>query len=446
MQMSQSMEQKLGMSQQQVQSLHILEMNTELLEGMIRKEEMENPFFEITPPTPQQEQDKQELQWLTSSGSRAPAVLSLENDVAVMQQASPMQDNLADALWQQINWDQHSAKEQKVLRALLKSLDVHGFISETPKELSYLLEIDENDVKAGFRILWDLEPAGVGAHDVGHCLSLQLERMGVADARLLAIPMQHLENLAKGHFGVVAEKTGVSVAQVKQLFQQMRQLSPYPWTAQEEQADGYVIPDAVCSHDGKAWHIEINDRWMGSVGLNDYYCKMAQNTEDTALSEYAMRKINAAKFMMRCIEKRRTTMQAVFDLVVQEQSDYLLYGQALKPLNMKQIADRLEMHPSTISRAVKHKHIQCRRGCFAVSDLLTVAILPHEQSTGATLGRQEVLSALQEMIAQENVRKPLSDQEIVAKMEEKGIKVSRRTIAKYRDMLGIPGTFQRKIV
>lgn len=444
MEMSQSLSQKLGMSQQQVQSLRILEMGTEALEAMIQKEEMENPFFEVSAPATPQESDRQELQWLSSS-NRAPAVLSIENDVAIRQQQSRACNTLEETLWQQINWDQHTALQQHVLQALLKCVDGHGFISESSSELADILKVSEKQAVKALQVIQSLEPVGVGTRNVGHCLAVQLRQGGVTNPKLLAIPMQHLEDLAKGHFGVVGEKVGLPTAQVKSLFQQLRNLSPYPWTQEETQSDGYVIPDALCHHDADGWHVEINDKWMGSVGLSDYYCKMAQNTEDAALSEYAMRKINAAKFMMRCIEKRRDTMLQVLQLIVEEQSDYLLHGGALKPLNMKQIADRLEMHPSTISRAVKHKYLQCRRGCFALQDLLTVAISQQEERTGATLGRQQVLDLLQTMIAEEDKTKPLSDQEIVVKMAEKDIKVSRRTIAKYRDMLGVAGTFQRKI-
>lgn len=435
------MKQQLGLSRKQVESLQILEMTAPELDELVRSEELENPFFEIDEQAQERERRRQEAAWL-DQGVRAPKMVSVEEDAALRQMPAPQEGGLRDALWQQIDWTRHSAEEQRVLRALLLCLDERGFLTDEPVELAALLCTSLYNVRHGLRIIRSLEPAGVGAQDIGHCFALQLQRRGEGDPQVLDAIRYHLEDIVRGRFGVLAKNIKMPVARIKALLPLLRTLNANPVAGYDEGQSGYVVPDAVCTYEADQWVVEINDRWMGSIGLSPYYCRMAHESSDPELAAYAQQKIAHAKFVMSCIEKRRDTLRQVITLVVQQQTSFLLEGGSLQALSMKQIAEMLGIHRSTVSRAVKDKYIQVRRGCFAVCDLLTTAVV-HEPG-GEVVGRSKVIHMLQEIIQSEDRCHPLSDEILSRRLEERGVRISRRTVAKYRDLLGIAGAFQRK--
>lgn len=427
----------VGLNQQQVQSLQMLVLSTTELEAMLREEEMDNPFFEL------QESSviEQQAAWLDSS--RRPRTTLAAEDETLRQLAAPEDDALRNHLWAQIDWDAHTLDEQRLLQILLECLDEQGMLTDSAQELAKSTGYAVQMVERALEVLRGLEPAGVAAESVGHCLMLQLARQGEQDRAKLDAVRNCLEDLARGRFGVVAQKCGLQPAQARDLLRRVKLLDPNPTAAFQTQQSRYILPDVIAEQGEDGWTIEINDKWMGSVGLSDYYCRMAHQSDDPQLREYAVKKIAHAKFVISCVEKRRSTLERVVRCIVQKQEGYLTGQGTLQPFSIRDIAHQLDMHESTVGRAIRGKYLQCRRGCFALSRLLTAVA---GESGSKTVGKAEVLERMRHMIQQEDKKNPMSDETICAVLTAQGVRISRRTVAKYREMMGIAGMFQRRVV
>lgn len=287
--------------------------------------------------------------------------------------------------------------------------------------------------------LRSLDPPGVGARDLGDCLSLQLRRAGKSNAAFETLLQGYLEDLAAGHFQKITQKTGISRLIQHRCLEAIRSLNPHPAAAFSEETVGYVVPDLICEYVDGEWLIQINDRWMGSVGISTMYDRLLRADNSQAVREYYSERLARARFVISCIEKRRVTLLNIAQRVVERQSGFLLSGQALRPLTFRQLADEMGVHESTISRGVRDKYIQTPRGAMLLRGLFTISL-----DRGETVSQAQALQMLKDLIAREDKTCPLSDQALADRLQKQGVALARRTVAKYRESLGISGTAQRR--
>ena len=197
----------------------------------------------------------------------------------------------------------------------------------------------------------------------------------------------------------------------------------------------------LSNQDGQ-WNIELNDKWTGSLGINDYYIHMMETDQDQELKSYFENKLRRARFIMNAIEQRRETLTGITREILKRQEPYLLGKGQLKPMTLEEIADALEIHKSTVSRAIRDKYLRAPSGCFLFRSLFTTGI-PSRDGNG-DVSRNAVKAKLMELVAAEDKKKPWSDEQLAGLLQDAGMPISRRTVAKYRMELGIGGAFQRK--
>ena len=288
-------------------------------------------------------------------------------------------------------------------------------------------------------LLQSLEPAGVGASSLSRCLCIQLERMGEKDSLPYVICESWLEHLGKNHINHISKELGVSEARIVRAKEHIKSLNPIPSNGYNDGAcTVWAVPDVeVVFEDGEPV-VYSSDRFLPSYEINTYYSRMAESDSiSEEEKEYFREKLSQAQWAVSCVKRRRDTLLKCVSVIVEEQRDFFEYGtMQLRPCSMAEVADRLGVHPSTVSRAVKNKYISCKWGLFPMSYLFA------QEVCGDTA--DYISSIIKEIISGEDPAKPLSDNEISKRLAAKGYDIARRTVAKYRDKANIPSATGRK--
>lgn len=327
----------------------------------------------------------------------------------------------------------------RAVRFLLDSLDDSGYLTVSAKEASMLTRLPVARVQRNIERLRALDPAGVAADNLAQCLELQLARAGTVEEPLRALVRYHLEAVAAGHSAELARTLGVSRAVLDGYLARIRSLNPRPGAGFGENGVQFVVPDLVCHMQDGAWSVRINDGWMGTVGLSGFYEKLLRAADDPEVSDYFSRKLARAKFVLSSIEKRRETLTQIAQHAVRRQSAYLLGQGPLAPFSFRQLAAELGVHESTVGRGVRDKYIDTPRGSMPLRALFTVALGSDEE-----VSRDSAMAALRALIEAEDAAHPLSDMALSERLAAQGLQISRRTVAKYRELAGIPSTTQRR--
>lgn len=428
----QELTQKQMLSQAQVQSLNVLAMTGDELEQFVQREVEDNPLLE--------QPDLTAAPVSQTGGCRVSlSRASGEEETAYRDIPAPERTSLRDHLRGQLDERALSAAEWRCMCLLIDSLDGQGFLDASAQEIASVLQIDPVIAIRCVERLRLLDPPGVGARDLGDCLALQLQRQGKSNAAFERLLQGYLEDLAAGHFQKITKQTGIPRLVQRACMEAIRELNPHPAAAFSEETIGYVVPDLICEYVDGEWLIQINDRWMGSVGISTMYDRLLRADNSPVVREYYSERLARARFVISCIEKRRVTLLNIVRRVVERQSGFLLSGQALRPLTFRQLADEMGVHESTISRGVRDKYIQTPRGAMLLRGLFTISL-----DRGETVSQAQALQMLKELIAREDKSCPLSDQALSDRLQKQGVALARRTVAKYRESLGIPGAAQRK--
>lgn len=297
-----------------------------------------------------------------------------------------------------------------------------------------------------------LDPPGTAARDTRECLLLQiqaLQRAGTASPDALAIARRmiadHMEDLTQNRLPRISEKTGFNIDQIKTGLELMKRLSLAPARRLVEESQPPIIPDAIVEYDEEQdrYIAFLNDTRLPNLRINKQYAEMARDKNVPKKDrDFLKTNMSNAQWLIDAVGQRRHTLLRVIGVVVEAQRDFFDYGpQALKPLPMTQVADQLGIHVATVSRAVADKYLQTPRGIVPLRKFFTGGLAT---DTGQDMSYDAVRAALQEVITGEDKGKPLSDEAIVDALKAKGIEIARRTVAKYRDQLGIPSARLRK--
>lgn len=435
-----SLETKQILSQKQVESLNILSMSLTDLHSFLQTEEIENPLLEYSmsdsPAAPETA-----VMWENDSfyGRK-----SNENDTnREFYQMSDNDFSLEDLVYSQLNMKNYSEMERSIMEMAVNSLDDNGYLSFSAKDIALVLKQPAELVEKCLEVLKRLEPRGIFAADLTECLKLQVEGME-QEEELKYIISGHLQDVAEGKISNISRNLKISSAQVRKLIHVIKRLNPKPLNGYSSHNIEYIIPDIVFRYVDSQWFIELNDQWAGRIGINDFYVHMMNTTEDDELKKYFENKLKRARFITKCIEQRRSTLTKIAQYILSKQSGYFLDQASLQPMTLEEVATAISLNKSTISRAIKEKYISSPKGCMAIKDLFTIG-LSSSQNSDEVISRNVVKDLLKAVIEGENRTKPYSDEKLAAILNDKGIEVSRRTVAKYRTELGIAGAFARKI-
>ena len=354
-------------------------------------------------------------------------------------------DPLIELIADQIDLIQLSTAVKKGLYFILGNLDDSGFLDLSLSEVAGACEISEEEALQAFDVLKMLEPVGIGSRNVEECLLLQLENMGMADGLAANIIRKHLELVYKNKLSEIAKIEEVSIMQVNQAVSTIRILKPSPRASLLRNETQYITPDVSIIYDAdqKQFVISLNEDGIPKIGVSPFYQMISQEAspKDNE-SKFLKSKIHDAEWLMKSIEQRRQTLLKVAQVLCKEQKEYLLNGpQYLKPLTMREVASIAGVHESTISRVVNGKYAETPQGLLELKVFFCQSLSASDQNMSATA----VKGIIQDLILSEPSEKPLSDQDLVGILKRgHKLEISRRTVAKYRDELGIPSSQDRR--
>lgn len=418
-----SLEQKVTISKKQIESLHILAMDMCELKDFLEKEQLENPLLELADSHASNEYFPQQNYWRNE-------------DLKTF-------ETIEEGLLSQLNLKEYSKKEITILYYIIHNLDKNGFFTMPIDELADELNVSTNMIRHSLNLLQSLEPCGICAQNLSQCLIIQAKHLGYMDKILFHIIYEHLEDIASGKISTISRKFNLPTAKVRHYIHIIQKLNPRPLNGMFGEKTQYIIPDIILTNKEGVWSTMLNDKWIGTIGINDYYMDMIHQTKDPELQEYFKRKFKRLQFIQHCVENRKTTLLAICSWILKRQKDFFLGHGDKRPMTLSDLADELDLHISTISRAMKNKYIQYPSGTCKLRSLFQSGGISSHSSDNSKI--QDAKSVLLEIINEENKKKPFSDAKLELLLKRKGFEISRRTVAKYRKELNIPGIYIRKI-
>ncbi|WP_177182822.1 RNA polymerase factor sigma-54 [Paenibacillus sp. OV219] len=422
---------KLHMTPQLQQAVKILQMPAPELRAFINQQLEDNPMLE-------------QADWSTDTRKSTGSSRS-SSDYDSLQHVAGQTETLEQHLLEQLNVDLDEKEEMKrIVRYLIGNLDASGYLSLDDQQLAVQLEVDQALVAQAFQILRKLEPAGVGARSLSECLKLQAERLPECHPLLMQLIEDFLEDVAASRIHKLKQRLKASEADITTAIAQLKSLQPRPGAAFQAGAPGYVLPDVIVRSAGEEgqFAVMLHDAAFPRLHINAEYEKLTLNvnrTEETGIFLHTRR--SAAAFLIRCLEQRRATLLRVTRAIVEEQAAFFRFGPAqLRPMTLLDIADKLGLHESTISRAASGKFALTAWGTYELGFFFPTGF---NKGLDDAISAESVKARLKELIRTEG-ESPYSDQQLADAFAQDGIPISRRTVTKYRESLGIASSIHRK--
>jgi len=351
--------------------------------------------------------------------------------------------SLAQHLMEQVRDTDLNEEDRAIAELIIGNIDDYGYLMATIEELAASANQPIEKFSGVLKVIQGFEPAGVGARDLRECLMLQLERAGKQETLEYRIIRDHMEALGKRKIPEIARGTGQDVDDVQEALARIGRLEPRPGRAFLPVVEQYVAPEVFVVKNGDDFTVTTNDEQIPHLRISNVYKDLMSTGENNAeVKNYIREKIRAGKFLIKSLHQRQTTICNIGKEIVKRQRDFMEKGVAhLKPMTMSQVADVVGVHETTVSRAVSGKYIQTPQGVFEMKYFFTAGL---QNANGADVSNTSVKDMIAEIFKAEDTAKPLSDQEVVKMLTAKGINIARRTVAKYRDELGIlPSNLRR---
>ncbi len=454
MNLSARLSQQQTFSPQMQQGLELLQAPIMQLRGLVAAELVANPVLEEVLSSSQHLENLEPEENVTSnSEDNTPWEDSLQaastgySEQEQERHRSFLESRTAPATLSEVMLAQSAtfpAEEHLIVEALVGNLDAWGYLRVSTAEVAEALKISDSEVESVLKKIQQLDPPGVAARDLKECLLLQLEREGKENSLASRLVRHYLPQLARHEYPAIAKQLHLDLSAILKAQKIIAALEPHPgrpYVAMEERS---IIPDVIVIPDGKEFLVKLNEEGLSRVRLSDHYKDLlAAESQNKELRGYLKEKIHAGKIFIHHLEQRQVTLLSVTSEIVRQQHDFFHYGTyALHPLTMAQVAEALDVHPTTISRTVSGKTIETPHGFFPLKYFFTSGFA---QEKGEEVSNEVIKSLLQRLIQEEDKQAPLSDQQIVTYFQKEGIPVARRTITNYRDQLGILPKKLRKI-
>jgi RNA polymerase sigma-54 factor len=480
------LEQKMILAPRMIQSMEILQMPVMELQERIEMELNENPTLELseespdeaeTPETPEpvenpdapSEEEKElvvDLEKDELDFDRLEAIskdwedhfseehrpsrngMDAESDRKhdAMQNMPARPQSLQDYLLEQFNFLDIPPELDDFVRYLVTHIDDRGYLALPLEEIikGYEKPIAPADAERALQLIQKLDPPGIGARDLRECLLLQLTPETPHRDVLRVLIENHLEDITHNRLPIIQRRTGFDIPLIKEVIETLKGLNPHPGSGFSSEHIPYVVPDiAVDRTEEGDYTVRILDDYVPNVYISRRYVDMLRNKElDPKDREYVKRKVQSAQWLLESIEQRRSTLEKVTKAIIKHQRNFLEHGpEHIEPLKMQQIADQVGVHVTTVSRAVDDKWVQTPRGIFPLKRFFGGGT---QTLTGEDVAWETIKQKLLEIIDKEDKSNPWSDEDLVNKLKETGYPVARRTVTKYRKMLRIPSSRQRK--
>lgn len=351
--------------------------------------------------------------------------------------------SLQEHLMQQAEMTDLSPPALEAMRHLVGGLDDRGFLTQTPSDVALQTALPLDAVQEALKVLKTFDPPGIGAKNLAECLLLQLAAKGRSDSLALRMIRDYFDLLTRRRIPELARKLSADADDVQSAIEEIGKLDPAPGRKFAEDNNRVVIADVTVEKDGDEWKIFLNSDYIPRLRISSTYRDLiAKGTLSKTERDYLRERMRSGKFLIDSIEQRQRTIERITREIINAQTAFFENGVAdLKPLTMTQIADVVGVHETTVSRAIANKYVKTPHGVFDFKYFFTPG---YQADSGASVSNTSVKEMIADLVAGEDKGTPLSDQEIVAKLQEKGIKIARRTVAKYREELGIlPSNLRR---
>lgn len=439
--------QKLILTPQVELSLNILKMSTDELNNLIDEELLSNPLLAYSEQENENFKPREgQISYHHSDweGGKRKTDNGLEEYIKTIPDSKSVDISLKKYLLLQLHTHPSSKKNHRIAEFLIECLEDNGYLNLATKEIACVLQVEEIKVERIVKMLQCFEPAGVFARSVQECLLLQVTRNPSENQDIILLIKDYLYDIADNKIPKICMKTGFGREYVLQLINRIRQLNPYPGNVFSDEEDNrYLYPDITVRQNKDSFCVYFNKERICQPQLNnDYMTLMKKDGLEINDKSYIQEQYNEAKFLLRCINQREDTMKKVMEAILMHQRAFFEKGKMyLKPLTLRDIAEEIEMHESTVSRAVRDKYVECKWGIFELKYFFS------NKSPGISDGKTEVTNVhmcIKEIVDKEDKGNPLSDTQIADYLEQQKIHISRRTVAKYRMQLNILNAGLRK--
>lgn len=473
--------QSLVLAPQLRQSLKILQVAALDLRSVIQEELQNNPTLEEMPPEtgeaekpdvgdpeesapeddlPATDESREELDFskefeilgkidddwrdqLAGTGGGQPASPEAEEKRQHFLDSLVAAPSLQEHLMQQADLADLAPDVREAIRHLIGSLDDRGFVTQSLADAALQARLPLDAMQRAHAVLKTFDPPGIGSLDLAECLLTQLAGRGRGTSLASRIVRDHFELLARRRIPELARKLAVSPDDIQAAVEEIGKLDPAPGRRFAEDSNRVVEPDVTVEKDGDQWKITLNSDYIPRLRISGTYRDMiARGTLTKAERDYLRERIRSGKFLIDSIEQRQRTIERITREILRAQAEFFEHGVAqLKPLTMTQIAAVVGVHETTVSRAIANKYIRTPHGVFELKYFFTTG---YQAESGDAVSNTSVKEMIADLIALEDRSHPLSDQELVTKLQEKGLNIARRTVAKYREELGIlPSNLRR---
>ncbi|NLT94048.1 MAG: RNA polymerase factor sigma-54 [Clostridia bacterium] len=443
--------QKLIMTPELRQAINILQLTALELNNYIQEQLLENPLLEIVDGNfaagsePLEEGEKMEPEWKEYFSDASDLGYPWEKrEYLPFEQFISRTPSLEDFLEEQLRFFKLSEEELTLARFVIGNLDNCGYFPFSIEETALVLEVSPDKLRRIVEFIQTLEPDGIGAKDLPECLIIQLRKKNLLTPLLEELITKYLKDIGQGKLSKIANSLNVSIEEIQKNVDILKTLNPKPASGfGSNQETRFIVPDLLIEKIDNEYIVLVNDNYIPRLTVSNAYKELINNSQSDELTRaFIERKLHSAHWIIKSIEQRRITLYKIANVLVELQRDFLDKGKAyLLPLNLKDVAQKLEVHESTVSRAIANKYIQTPRGLFPLKYFFSSGI---NNKAGQKVSSEVVKKAIKDIIAAEDPKEPYSDQMLCNLLQQKGLKIARRTVSKYREKMGILSSSQRK--
>lgn len=440
--------QRLIMTPELRQAIAVLQLPVAELSEFIQEELLENPCLETEPKEEAEElaerpDPRKLLEYLGSNDYSGGQAAQDGDDDLGFEAFVPTIPTLREHLMAQLMLTGLNGLERRAGEFLIDSLDDHGYLTIPVEEVTRQLGCCEETVLRVLQVIQTFDPAGVGSRSLRECLLLQWETVDDGNPLVPLLIEHHLDDLGEGRIVKIAEVLGASPLEVQEAADLVRTLDPKPGRrfGRADEAR-YITPDVVVERIGREYVILVNETPLPKLLVSQQYKQMLGGPVEDETRKFVEQKIHAALWLMKAVEQRRMTLFKVTEAIVRFQRDFFEYGvRHLRPLTLRDVAEVVGVHESTVSRATSGKYVQTPRGTFELKFFFSSGV---ESAGGGGVAAESVKRMIADLVAREDATEPLSDQALTDMLTKQGVQISRRTVAKYREEMGVPSSSKRK--
>ncbi len=385
----------------------------------------------------------------TATASATSAAPSADDQRDIYDNKTEASNDLIDHLIWQLDGARLSSTDYNIGLSIIDGIDEHGYLTEQLEDIRLSLpngiEIDMDEIEAILNLIQNFDPIGIAARSPSECMTIQLKRMNSDTPHLkkaLILVDRFLEQLAHNDIALLKRRLNASETELSQIIELIRSTNPHPGHSLSSVQIEYIIPDVYVKKIGLEWFVSINPDNAPKLSVNNLYASLIKRGDNSADNTFLKNNLQEAKWFIKSLQSRHDTLLKVANEIVKRQTNYFNYGEeAMKPMVLKDIADQLEMHESTISRITTNKYMHTPNGILEFKFFFSSHV---STADGGACSATAIRSIIKKLIAAELPKKPLSDNKIATLLDGQGINVARRTVAKYREALNIPPSNERK--